>query len=157
VLARGRTYYAWSFRGRVGAGVMTQWRGDGGTPIDLSAPPAPYADRWTVSWRLPFPPIRQAAYFGYWEPGSSTLGGGSHTKGEERGAEVWCPHAALAAALAVPPVAWFVRRAGRRLVARLRRGAGHCPSCGYDLTANASGRCPECGDDIPAAAAEPRA
>lgn len=34
------------------------------------------------------------------------------------------------------------------MMVRLRRGyiaPGHCPKCGYDLTANASGVCPECG------------
>jgi hypothetical protein len=42
--------------------------------------------------------------------------------------------------LAVIPLAWaaLVRR-------RRRPPPGHCRSCGYDLTANASGRCPECG------------
>jgi hypothetical protein len=25
---------------------------------------------------------------------------------------------------------------------------GHCPKCGYDLTANESGRCPECGTEV---------
>lgn len=31
-----------------------------------------------------------------------------------------------------------------------RRGvAGHCASCGYDLTGNTSGACPECGTPIP--------
>ncbi len=28
---------------------------------------------------------------------------------------------------------------------RGRPAAGHCHSCGYDLTGNVSGRCPECG------------
>lgn len=26
--------------------------------------------------------------------------------------------------------------------------AGHCPSCGYNLTGNVTGRCPECGKPI---------
>jgi hypothetical protein len=26
---------------------------------------------------------------------------------------------------------------------------GHCPKCGYDLTANESGACPECGTKVP--------
>jgi hypothetical protein len=62
------------------------------------------------------------------------------------------PYWAVAVTLAVPLV-WLARR-------RIQHGRerGHCPSCGYDLTANASGRCPECGADVPpAAAAEPRA
>jgi hypothetical protein len=25
---------------------------------------------------------------------------------------------------------------------------GHCPNCGYDLTANVSGKCPECGRPV---------
>lgn len=40
----------------------------------------------------------------------------------------------------------FPAREARRLVLRWRRqSAGHCRSCGYDLTANVSGTCPECG------------
>jgi hypothetical protein len=31
---------------------------------------------------------------------------------------------------------------------RLRRRAGGCTSCGYDLTGNLSGRCPECGTSL---------
>lgn len=32
---------------------------------------------------------------------------------------------------------------------RHRVPRGHCPKCGYDLTANMSGRCPECGTPCP--------
>ncbi len=32
---------------------------------------------------------------------------------------------------------------------RLVNRAGHCVSCGYDLTGNTSGVCPECGVEIP--------
>ena len=41
----------------------------------------------------------------------------------------------------------------RRHRARLRRGAGLCMRCGYDLTGNLSGVCPECGAAAAGAAA----
>jgi predicted RNA-binding Zn-ribbon protein involved in translation (DUF1610 family) len=34
--------------------------------------------------------------------------------------------------------------------------AGHCVSCGYDLTGNQSGRCPECGTETPRYARQTR-
>jgi len=52
---------------------------------------------------------------------------------------------------------WFVAllfgtlpaRAARRMVLRRhRQSAGHCRSCGYDLTGNISGVCPECGKAV---------
>jgi hypothetical protein len=45
-------------------------------------------------------------------------------------------------------------RIGRAVRASLRRPAGLCPACGYDLRAT-PGRCPECGATPPAAAAPP--
>jgi hypothetical protein len=44
----------------------------------------------------------------------------------------------LAPALAAARIRWTHKR----------RLAGHCPSCGYDLTGNVSGVCPECGGAI---------
>jgi hypothetical protein len=57
----------------------------------------------------------------------------------------WFPYWPIAAASAVPPGRWLVRRHGRGR----RRRAGRCPACGYDLRAS-PGRCPECGA-VPAA------
>ena len=59
------------------------------------------------------------------------------------------PYWSIAALTAVLPIA--------RLAAILswRRRIGHCPKCGYDLTANTSGKCPECGTPIPSSAATP--
>jgi hypothetical protein len=51
------------------------------------------------------------------------------------------PHWFVVAVLAVPPALWLRRRQRERRAARV----GHCPRCGYDLTANVSGTCPECG------------
>ncbi|HEX4797431.1 MAG TPA: hypothetical protein VH370_26795 [Humisphaera sp.] len=45
---------------------------------------------------------------------------------------------------AILPVAWFYRF----VRARLRKRAGRCLSCGYDLTGNQSGVCPECGTKL---------
>jgi hypothetical protein len=45
----------------------------------------------------------------------------------------WLPSLAL----------WLLVAIG--VAGRRRHPPGHCESCGYDLTANASGRCPECG------------
>jgi predicted Zn-ribbon and HTH transcriptional regulator len=75
---------------------------------------------------------------------------------EERSVDVVVPHAAACGALLVCPVLWYRRYSRTR---RRRPRPGHCRSCGYDLTANASGRCPECGAAVDAApvAAEPRA
>ncbi len=49
----------------------------------------------------------------------------------------------LAAAFALYPVIFFVRRYRHR---RMRRRVLHpCGQCGYDLHGNESGKCPECG------------
>ena len=67
---------------------------------------------------------------------------------------LWARRVFILAALAVAVVApllgfaahgknWWHRRKTRR-----RRRLGLCPSCGYDLTGNASGVCPECGTPV---------
>ena len=61
------------------------------------------------------------------------------------------PHAGAAAFFAIAP-AWWFRTALRRHRARVRRAAGRCAACGYDLRASPA-RCPECGADVAAAAA----
>jgi hypothetical protein len=50
------------------------------------------------------------------------------------------PHWLLALLSALLPAFWLIAELPRRR----RRGAGHCPSCGYDLRASPE-RCPECG------------
>jgi hypothetical protein len=52
------------------------------------------------------------------------------------------PQFLLIAVLLVPPLYWVRRRL------RSNRAQGHCPTCGYNLTANTSGICPECGTAI---------
>ena len=49
------------------------------------------------------------------------------------------PHWSIVLLCAVGP-AWWIRNRRRSL----RRSAGHCPTCGYDLRASPD-RCPECG------------
>jgi len=57
---------------------------------------------------------------------------------------VTLPHLFLVIVLAMPGIAWLVRR--RREVLRQIRGRdGLCPQCGYDLRGSTSGICPECG------------
>ena len=57
----------------------------------------------------------------------------------------WLPVAAFAA----PPLLLAFRLTRRRL----RKSAGLCRRCGYDVRASReSGRCPECGEALPAAA-----
>jgi hypothetical protein len=51
--------------------------------------------------------------------------------------------AALAGGFAVAGVKFVL--AARAALPAERRRRGLCPSCGYDLTGNASGVCPECG------------
>ena len=55
------------------------------------------------------------------------------------------PHGAIASASSILPGGWVLAR----VLARRRRKAGLCSSCGYDLRAT-PGRCPECGT-MPAA------
>ncbi len=50
-----------------------------------------------------------------------------------------------AAALSMLVVCFRLLRATRR---HLRRRAGHCPNCNYDLRASTTGTCPECGAAI---------
>ena len=54
----------------------------------------------------------------------------------------------LVALLGAYPAVWLVSR-GRKLTRRwVRRRAGRCLYCGYDLTGNVSGICPECGEKV---------
>ena len=75
---------------------------------------------------------------------------GGRQQGWLSGFTLTVPHwavAALAGAVAAGPALAF----GRRRRRALRRRAGLCPTCGYDLRAT-PGQCPECGT-IPAAPA----
>ena len=72
------------------------------------------------------------------------------------GSSIWVrtvviPFWFLAALISVPPVLHLTGTIRRRWV-ELRFRRGHCPRCGYNLTANTTGVCPECGTAVPAAA-----
>jgi hypothetical protein len=86
---------------------------------------------------------------GFWyvrTPSQKLAGPGNYYA--EWGAPAW----AVCLGLAILPAAWLVRwRRGR-----LRRRAGLCPTCGYDLRATPD-RCPECGTAIQKASAETQA
>ncbi len=74
------------------------------------------------------------------------LAGGAKTGGARRPARNrvrLAEYSAIFAAVAVPTGAlwWLDRR---------RFPAGHCQTCGYNLTGNVSGRCPECGTTVKA-------
>jgi hypothetical protein len=64
------------------------------------------------------------------------------------GHTVLLPQWAVLLATAVLPAWTFALRTGRRTRRWRRRRVGSCPSCGYDLTGNASGVCPECGTGL---------
>ena len=66
------------------------------------------------------------------------------------GREIELSYVLPATLLALTPVTWVWRRAGHRRC--LRRRAGLCPACSYDLRATPD-RCPECGA-VPAAKGE---
>lgn len=63
---------------------------------------------------------------------------------------VTLPHLFLVILLAMPGIAWLVRRR-REIVRQIRGRGGLCRQCGYDLRGSTSGICPECG--TPSAAA----
>lgn len=57
---------------------------------------------------------------------------------------VTLPHLFLVILLAMPAIAWLVRRR-REIVRQIRGRGGLCRQCGYDLRGSTSGICPECG------------
>jgi hypothetical protein len=65
-------------------------------------------------------------------------------------------HLVFVAVLLLAVAAGFLRREQEHWYRRqlLRRGAGLCPHCGYELKGLPAERCPECGVDIAAAARE---
>ena len=56
----------------------------------------------------------------------------------------WMP----AAATGLLPTVWLLVWVVKLRMYRTRQSGGHCVSCGYSLTGNASGTCPECGTAI---------
>jgi hypothetical protein len=58
-------------------------------------------------------------------------------------------HGAVVATTALLPAGRFTIWVVGRTQSRRRTRRGHCPKCGYDLTANVSGVCPECGQARP--------
>ncbi|HWE95460.1 MAG TPA: hypothetical protein VG269_15940 [Tepidisphaeraceae bacterium] len=44
-------------------------------------------------------------------------------------------------------ILWYFHARRSRII-EVRKVAGACPACGYDLTGNVSGTCPECGEKV---------
>ena len=57
---------------------------------------------------------------------------------------VTLPHLFLVILLAMPGIAWLVRKR-REILRQIRGRGGLCRQCGYDLRGSTSGICPECG------------
>ena len=111
-----------------------------------------------VEWRKETPSVQDvsAVISAYKENARGPKAGffsGEVDDGPWRGSILFLPIPFVVVVLALLPVAAFLTRLRRRRRAR-RRGAGRCPTCGYDLRATPD-RCPECGrtTDQPAAAA----
>jgi hypothetical protein len=67
--------------------------------------------------------------------------------GRREGHRLWqMPFWVIAAATAVPPLAWALGRARRWARARAWRREGLCPSCGFDRR-GVEGACPGCEED----------
>ena len=89
-----------------------------------------YGDSLSFSWPSRYPPV--GYQWPWWNFGASgwwTLR-----------LPLWIPYLAL---LTLSLLLWRIGRPRRFR-------AGHCQSCGYDLTGNTSGRCPECGSSTAA-------
>jgi hypothetical protein len=152
---------AWSSRGMLAAGVEETWWADPvGRHAQIESERAeprrfgfarrnynfPRVDRDNWWGRNYTRPLFPAEFFAGRDAHHYSHGGGGSVTG------VAVPYWALVVVLLVPLVARLA------YALRTRRTLGHCQSCGYDLTANASGRCPECGAEVPAVgAAESRA
>jgi hypothetical protein len=81
------------------------------------------------TWRFQWP------YFDRGQPLHANSGGG--VRDDRLMVPHWLTLAALVGAIALT------------CLPRRRPLPGHCPHCGYNLTANTSGRCPECGTTCP--------
>lgn len=117
--------------------VWTDW-----ARLGVSVPPA-NARRVEESWRKRFPAYQRFTPTARgWMPGTS-IGGLGFYRRQNRAWEIW----GIGVPFWFPAVVCMIfplRVVLRRWVTADRRRRGLCPTCGYDLRANA-GRCPECG------------
>ncbi|GMU22893.1 MAG: hypothetical protein AMXMBFR13_29770 [Phycisphaerae bacterium] len=60
----------------------------------------------------------------------------------------WIPASSLSSPSEVAELNRLLRSKIAKHVFVDRKSAGHCQSCGYDLTGNTSGVCPECGTQL---------
>ena len=124
--------YVWDATPNSGWGCDGIWIGDGGMGYISYVPISEYGKvaTWDVplGWSLGKPLDR----FGAWPEWGTDFFGTDYCE-----VPIWMLSVLLTLPFATVGYRWWRRR--HRML------AGHCATCGYNLTGNVTGRCPECG------------